>query len=161
MPVRLLWAVRIKPSQKLRLGLSLCLGIFMIITAIVKMTGLRSTQGTFDMAWVMFWHYAEACIAILMISLTAFRSLFVSPTLSPPRRNTPPSWSAKLRLHRARRDQDLQWTNLPSIPPATLTGMRTFIGRTSELPVEVDETPSVHESRISVTRVFSVKSEHV
>lgn len=153
-PVHLLWAVRINPRQKLRLGLSLCLSIFMIMMAIVKMSGLRSTRGTFDMAWVMFWHYAEGCTAVLMVSLIAFRSLFVSQSLSSPRPNILSSWASKLRLRRVRRDQDLQWTNLPSIPPATLTGMRTFIGRSWGSPLEEEEP-----SHISVTHGFSVESE--
>lgn len=160
-PVRLLWAVRIKLSQKLRLGLSLCLGIFMIITALVKISGLRSSRGSFDVVWVMFWHHAEGCIAVLMVSFTAFRSLFVSQNLSSPRLNILPSWSSKLRLRKARRDQDLQWTGLPSIPPATLTGMRSYIGRSSGSPMEVEESPSAHNHQINVTRGFSVASEYV
>lgn len=160
-PVRLLWAVRIKPRQKLRLGLSLCLSIFIIITAVVKISRLRDTHGTFNMAWVLFWHYAEACIAVLMVSLTAFSSLFVSQNLSPQRPNIAPSWYAKLHLRRARRDQDLEWTDLPSIPPATLTGMRTFIGRSSESPVEGEEPLSAHSSHIRVTKGFSIEPERV
>lgn len=160
-PVRLLWAVQIRPRQKLCLGLSLCLSIFMIITAIVKISGLRDSRGAFNMVWVMFWHYAEGCIAVLMISLTAFRSLFVSQNPSPPRPNIPPSWSSKLRLRRARQDQDLQWSDLPSIPPATLTGMRTYIGRSSESPLNVEGPLSTHNSYISVQNGFCVESEPV
>ncbi|MCJ1422884.1 hypothetical protein MMC29_000764 [Sticta canariensis] len=160
-PVHLLWAIRIKLSQKLRLGLSLCLGIFMIMAALVKVSSLRSSHGNFDMVWILFWHHAEGCIAVLMVSFTAFRSLSVSQNVSSPRPNILPSWSSKLRLRKARSDQDLQWTGLPSIPPATLTGMRTYIGRSSGSPLEVEESPSAHNHHINVTRGFSVASDYV
>ena len=127
------------------------------MTAIIKMYGLRSSRGNFDMVWVMFWHHAEGCVAVLMVSFTAFRSLFVSPNVSSPRSNIP----SKLRLRTSRRDQELQCTGLPSIPPATLTGMRTYIGRSSGSPLEVEELALAHSYHINVTRGFSVASEYV
>ena len=160
-PVRLLWGLQIRPRQKLRLGLSLCLSIFMIITALVKISGLRDSRGGVNMVWVVFWHYAEGCIAVLMISLTAFRSLFVSQNPSPPRPNISPSWSSKLRLRRTRRDQDLQWSGLPSIPPATLTGMRIYVGPSSGSPLNVEGPLPTHNSHISIQNGFSVESEPV
>ena len=76
-PVRLLWRVRIKPSQKLGLGVFLCLSIGMILMAITRLSGVHSYRGSFDEIWILLWQQIEACIAVTMLSLTAFRSVFV------------------------------------------------------------------------------------
>ena len=75
-PVRLLWQAQMARNQKLALGGSLCLSICMILIAIIRISGLRAGN-SIDVAWEIFWQFMEACIAVLMVSLTAFRSLFV------------------------------------------------------------------------------------
>ncbi|MCJ1476804.1 hypothetical protein MMC13_005473 [Lambiella insularis] len=85
-PTRLLWQVKIKPRQKLILGATLCLSVFMIITCIIQVAGLTLTGSgnalggsgeSFDGGWQVFWQQVEACIAVTVISFTSFRSLFV------------------------------------------------------------------------------------
>ncbi|KAL9593119.1 MAG: hypothetical protein Q9219_007672 [cf. Caloplaca sp. 3 TL-2023] len=77
-PITLLWKVRIHVRQKLGIGAFLCLSVVMIIIAIVKASGIRTPVRSFDLIWETFWHHIEACTAILMVSVTAFRSVFVS-----------------------------------------------------------------------------------
>lgn len=50
----------------------------MIIIAIVKASGIRTPVHSFDLVWETFWQQMEACTAVLMVSFTAFRSVFVS-----------------------------------------------------------------------------------
>ncbi|MCJ1310453.1 hypothetical protein MMC25_004117 [Agyrium rufum] len=78
-PVVLLWRVRITMRQKLALGAVLCLSVFMIIVSIVKVASVY-THGAreIDLPWVQFWGEAEACVAIMVASISAFRSLFLS-----------------------------------------------------------------------------------
>ena len=74
--------MKIKTRQKLGIGAFLCLSIIMIVLAIVKISGLTTRQGplglTFDLVWEVFWQQVEACVSIIMVSLTAFHSIFIS-----------------------------------------------------------------------------------
>ena len=77
-PISLLWNVRIKTRQKLGIGAFLCLSVVMIIVAIIKASGIRTSVDSFNLVWELFWQQIEACAAVLMVSFTAFRSIFLS-----------------------------------------------------------------------------------
>ncbi|KAL8662683.1 MAG: hypothetical protein Q9202_004467 [Teloschistes flavicans] len=77
-PIALLWNARIRLRQKLGIGALLCLSVVMSIIAIVKASGIRTPSDSFDILWELFWQQIEACVAVLMVSITAFRSLFTS-----------------------------------------------------------------------------------
>ena len=47
-PVCLLWRIQIKTSRKLALASSLCLSIIMIMIAVTRIAGIRSSMGTVD-----------------------------------------------------------------------------------------------------------------
>ena len=133
-PVLLLWRVQIKLQQKLALGLSLCLSIIMIITAIVQISGIHAPTNTIDVTWEIFWQLMEACIAVIMVSLTAFRSLFVahasgakSPPHKPSVRKRVLNSRIAVAMKRAAGNDGEVKERLPEVPRATLTGMRTFI----------------------------------
>ena len=154
-PLRLLWSVRIKPRQKFVLGVFLSLNLFMAITASIRVSGLNS-RGILDEVWLYLWQQIEACIAVTMISLTAFRSVFVASESSRARRErTKKPWYsstiAAIKRSKPQRGSDEEAIQgLPSIPSATLTGMRTFIqgGRhvqtSQETTEELDEWPLCH-----------------
>ncbi|KAL9124081.1 MAG: hypothetical protein Q9217_006554 [Psora testacea] len=131
-PLKLLWYVKIKPRQKLILGIFFSLNLFMAVTAGVRVSGLH-IGGSFDVVWLYVWQHAEACVAVAMISLTAFRSAFVESQSSRARKEGAkrPWYSGKVdaikrtRQQRAVHGGEIQ--ELPKIPSATLTGMRTMI----------------------------------
>ena len=137
-PIRLLWKVQIKLRQKLGFGIFLCLSVFMMITAIVRISSLRVDTtllgvpiNAIDVPWKLFWQQAEACIAVLMVSLTAIRSIFMGePSNSPPAKpfySSSRRWIWNRNNHDAL-DESTNGTNgLPMIPSATITGLRTFI----------------------------------
>lgn len=122
-PVILLLNVRITLRRKLALWGILCLSIFTKFTAIIKLAGGNISHGQIDSAWVMFWLQAEAAVAVIVVSITAFRALFVA--------------------HRASKQQPLAqyastsrsvWSksvtppnNLPAAPSPSFTGVRTYI----------------------------------
>ena len=50
----------------------------MVIVAIIKASGIRTSVDSFNLVWELFWQQVEACAAVLMVSFTAFRSIFLS-----------------------------------------------------------------------------------
>ena len=134
-PFILLWKVRINARQKMGLAFSLCLSGVMVIVAIVRIAGMRQVGGPVDIVWLAFWQQQECSIAVFMVSVSAFRSLFVqSPAKTPAPRQTRESPSYRRRIFlRRRHDRDLYdvegTEGLPQIPGATLTGLSTIAGR--------------------------------
>ena len=121
----LLWNVKITLRRKIALWGILCLSIFTAITAIVKVAGGNISHGQVDSAWAIFWLQAEAAVAIIVVSVTAFRALFIahraSKQLSPAENASASTsrsiWSKGLRRHK----------DLPAAPAPSFTGVRTFI----------------------------------
>ena len=63
--------------QKIGLGIILSLSLVMIMVAITRMAGIRLPQVVIDVVWLAFWQQQECSIAVIMFSMTAFRSFFV------------------------------------------------------------------------------------
>lgn len=131
-PVCLLWKVNISPTQKLGLASFLCLSLIMAIMAIVRVSGLRikmiSGDSTFDRIWLNLWQQIEASIAICLVSLTAFRQLFIAggPKRS---RGSAKAWysSAIGKLEIQRRTGGVDgFAQLPPTLSATHSSMRTL-----------------------------------
>ena len=121
-----------KRQQKIFLGFFLCLSVCMIIIAIVRVWGFI-INNTLNLVWGVFWHQAEAAIAIIMVSITAFRSLLgIKALKAQEKKKMERSWFAhrpKLlaRYFEKSTEEESEFEQLPSVPGATLTGMRTFI----------------------------------
>ena len=100
-----------------------------------------NTGTTVDVQWNVFWQIIEASVAVTVVSLIAFRSLYGIKTLQQRERDKQryrPWLSSYKKTAFGRRKQrrvdefgqtisDEQYS-LPSIPGGTLTGMRTIIG---------------------------------
>lgn len=69
---------QMKPSDKVGVGVFLCLSVVMAVIAIIRISAyrLRGRSGSLDITWVFLWLYLQACIAIIMACLPAFRFLF-------------------------------------------------------------------------------------
>lgn len=76
-PIALLRRVRIAFRQKLGLGVVLCLSLVMAIIALVRIGALWLPIHAIDEVWVLFWLQQECSVAVIMVSITAFRSFFV------------------------------------------------------------------------------------
>ena len=63
-------------SQKIGIGVFLCLSVCMIMIAGIRLSRIYP-GGTTINSWQFLWLEIEACIAVFMVSLTAFRSVFV------------------------------------------------------------------------------------
>ena len=122
----------------------------MVIVTIVRIAGMKPRgSGSVDIVWLAFWQQQECSIAVLMVSVSAFRSLFVPSPAQPPaprQHRYSPSEKGR-RLLRRRPDADLYDTHetngLPQIPNATFTGMATVLGgeRHSEEIADLDQRP--------------------
>jgi hypothetical protein len=99
LPVMLLSRVSISFKGKIILGMALCLSIFMIVICIVRVTTCKLPNGIIDSTWLILWLCIETNIAIIMVSLITFRSLYRQGAsgYSTPLRITKPSLWPSLR----------------------------------------------------------------
>lgn len=127
-----------KIGQKLEIGVFLCLNGCTIIVAIIRISGVYY-HGTFDKPWFLLWQQVEACVAVTMISLTAFRSIFVAGVSKlhdggERKKKHPGPWvpstsrAFRQRNNFASEDLELDLTSL-TIPSATFVGLPTLTGR--------------------------------
>ena len=156
-PICLLWQVRLRLQQKIGLGMTLCLSLVMVVIAFVRIAGMHLGGDAMDIVWLAFWMQNECNIAVWMVSMTTFRSLFVTGEGEPGRL----AWVGRMRMGFRRKLSKLfrgkftsgeEETNYgpygetpsdrsnrpmiqshePAIPAATITGMRTAIGRVGD-----------------------------
>ena len=110
----------------------------MVIIACIRSPGIR--LGLATPIWQVFWLEVETCVAVCMVSLTAFRSVFASEASNLKGAHNRPWYSSTVAKIRRRKQQDRDLGILPSIPSATLSGMRTVIrGRDSLVYEEMGE----------------------
>lgn len=147
-PIHIVWQIQINLRQKLILGTTLGLSIFMIIIAIVRISRFQGELAGLDVSWIIFWQQVEASIAIIMVSVSAFRSFCVArESQRRENRNRNRQWymnpknlmASALRRKRLRSESE-ETNHSVAIPRATITGMRTFINRRGR---------SISESRLS------------
>lgn len=131
-PVALLWRVRIDLRRKLALGTTLCLSIFLIVTAIVRVSGGNTVDGRVDSSWVIFWLQVEAAVAVMVVSVTAFRALFAAERSQ---RQESPRYTAKSRTkywHETKDSEEARENRrLPSNLEPNLAGVQGVIHQVS------------------------------
>ncbi|KAI9676948.1 MAG: hypothetical protein M1817_006787 [Caeruleum heppii] len=138
-PVRLIWQIRIPWTQKVALGFSLCLTVVLIAVTLARASGLRN-HDVIDVVWETYWQFLSAEVGLILTAMTAFRSLFVVNRkdwtwYSKSKKFlkgavSPRSWRSKNTSESSgeawpSRDEGLR--DLPDIPAATMTGLRSFI----------------------------------
>lgn len=176
-PVLLLWKANIKLRQKTLLGFFLCLSISMVMISLVRISGLRAHRDIFDVQWAIFWTQVEATVATITVSVTAFRQL-LGIKAQRARENRDRSWYShhrRLLLGKFKKSSENVWDTgqLPSIPGAKLTGLRTLIrgGRDSKSmtlmsgedhSMKLDKSnPGEDNQTIQITQRISFESEAV
>ncbi|PVH84950.1 hypothetical protein DL98DRAFT_608996 [Cadophora sp. DSE1049] len=76
-PIRLLWQIRVRFSQKIAISSSLCLTIVIIAVTIIRASGIRHGN-SIDSVWETYWQVISAEVGLIMTSATAFRTFFVA-----------------------------------------------------------------------------------
>lgn len=97
---------------------------------------------TMDAQWMIFWQMVEACVAVIVVSLTSFRSLYGIKTLKREKKNKKGNeiWLSSYRRNISNRGKQQQIDELgdpspsgseshrlPIIAGGTLPGIRTVI----------------------------------
>ena len=120
----------------------------MIIVALVRASGLRTSKAI-DSVWGTYWQFISAEVGLIMTAVTAFRTLFISRSersRQSPRRAwhwyakskgllkrtlIPGAWRSNFadKSVRGSKEPSYKAAELPNIPRATITGIRTFINR--------------------------------
>ncbi|KAI3335616.1 hypothetical protein F4824DRAFT_464215 [Ustulina deusta] len=128
-PIILLRRAKIRASQKIGLGVFLCLSIIMVSLAIVRVSRIHGIVGI-DVIWEFFWQYMETSVAVIMGSLTVVRSLLYQTNGDDNQRTAADDYYRLrlLRRHKIQLELESQ-DSLPEIPGAVMTGLRTFIRR--------------------------------
>ncbi|KAF2648265.1 hypothetical protein K491DRAFT_254826 [Lophiostoma macrostomum CBS 122681] len=75
-PILLLRKSSLPLRTKICLCLFLCLSTFMFACAIIR-ASYTWYEGSIDFPWQLFWRHIEACVAVIMASVTAYRILAV------------------------------------------------------------------------------------
>jgi hypothetical protein len=117
---------------KIGIGVFLCLSLFMLACSITRAAGTYY-NGTLDTPWQVFWLHAEACVAVLMASITVYRSVLIGSSDASTRFQRYLENIIKIRtsegLSEAEqltlRDRFARFL-LSKIPNATLTGLATM-----------------------------------
>ncbi|MCJ1462858.1 hypothetical protein MMC07_001461 [Pseudocyphellaria aurata] len=99
----------------------------------IRISTLRIGNGKIDVVWGGFWQIIENCLAVAMVCLLAFRSIFVGTRAqAKPARNK--AWYVfsmhpqKTRKRKHWMDIETEETEaLPEVPRPAITGLRTFI----------------------------------
>lgn len=129
--------MKIKLRQKFGIGAFLCLSTCMIVVSCVRFSGTH-THANIIQSYEYFWLEVEACVAVCMVSVCAFRSVFTSDERRAEPKKARPWYSSRIaRLrNRDKLSEDIRDPNhLPTIPSATISGIRSFI-RSSGLGLE-------------------------
>lgn len=140
----------------------------MIIIAIVRISGVSHKKTAVDIVWELFWLGIEAAVAVIMVSVTAFRSLLgIEAQKAREKRKSKPL----IRVFKKTSQNESDLVQLPSIPGATLTGIRTFIngngswqdlramGMAHESERDLPRADSHEPNVIKVTHQFRTESE--
>ncbi|KAI8945170.1 hypothetical protein F4801DRAFT_569290 [Xylaria longipes] len=157
-PITLLGRSTLRFSQKAGLGAFLCLSVVMISFALTRVSKISSVAGI-DIVWEFFWQYLETAVAVIMGSLTVVRSLLVyqskrghvqAPTGARPLGE---SYYRRRYLYRRKKNIELEsQEGLPSVPSATMTGMRTFIRRNNrDARFETQATGTLQSDECTLT----------
>ena len=139
-PVMLLWRITLSLRQKIGLGIMLSLSLVTGILGVAAFAGVHLRGKEVDIVWLAFWQHQECCVAVIMVSITAFRSFIINKERRKENnpRYTSTYWKRKMHLAGKSADSDdtaySEKRGLPEIPSATLTGMRTVIERGGMAP---------------------------
>ncbi|KAI0882866.1 uncharacterized protein GGS22DRAFT_190845 [Annulohypoxylon maeteangense] len=148
-PIIVLRGSFLSRSTKFGLAVFLCLSVFMAICAVVRIAGFHY-KGLEDDIWEFFWQQTEGAVAVMMASITAFRTLFVKQTNdSEDTTSRSPAGSFFHRLFKrfqslaraqppekpSSSQQDSSIVKLPKIPSPIFTGLRTFIRKNNRTNV--------------------------
>ena len=139
-PVIIIRQIKIPLKSKLYLAATLCLSFIMMVVAILQ--GATITyQGidAIDVVWELYFQFIELTLAVLVVSLTAFRTLFVGRRAKSNRRVSTPSHKKWYSNDSAKR----VWKKLSSRSGTSYTDDTAWSGMTTDIPLSNGPLPSM------------------
>ena len=82
-PVIMLRKVRMPLRKKIVIGCLLCLSAILILLATFRLAFAALPNGVIDDPWMWLWQFIEPALAIIVLSISAFRSLFTESNQEP------------------------------------------------------------------------------
>ena len=70
----------------------------MIVIAIINTSHVHLSGDSADLVWNLFWQHVEACTAVIVVSLTAFRSIFIYNKRKPNKTKAKPGISQRFQI---------------------------------------------------------------
>ena len=134
-----------KFTQKLGLAALLCLSIFMVLISAIRMTGYAHHHGLIDVTWSWLWIHIEACVAIIMASISAFSPfIFINRKHVKKADEVPSPLDQERVLENSKSPNrtgcgEMGREGLPAAPLATLTRIHRFLYEDARL-TEVTQT---------------------
>ncbi|KAK8085850.1 hypothetical protein PG997_007121 [Apiospora hydei] len=127
--------------SKIGLAVFMCLSLFMLACSIIRAAATHY-QGALDAPWMSFWVHGEACIGVVMASITVYRSVLIG---SGKQLGKVQKYLEK--LIRSREPESVGQVNnqagttrsrfgrllLSKIPTATLTGLATLFAESTRI----------------------------
>lgn len=134
----------------------------MIVMVLIRLSNVHEPD---FQVWANFWLQIEGCTAVLTVSLTAFRTIFVSDHSNAGKEKHSPAFPSR-RFLWLRGDQGTGEQNkaraFATIPSAKLTGMRTLIrGAGRESMLATGHTDETDNGTIQEIHTMSADSESV
>jgi hypothetical protein len=127
---------------KLGFGVFLCLSLFMLCCSIIRAGGTYYYDELYqDTPWLVFWLHAEACIGVLMASITVYQSVLANSSGSFSALQRLIQKAIAIRTSARLSEQERKQLNvrgrfgrflLSKIPKATLTGLGTLFDVTGK-----------------------------
>ena len=121
-PFSVLHLSSLKLRQKLSIGAVLSLSVFMIAIAIARGV-LAHVYDDYNQTWAIVWVLMEASVSIAMVSLMAFRELFLACSRSSAPLASPAGQAKKSMLRAPAKDS----TDGDDDPMDTTIGMRAMV----------------------------------
>lgn len=116
---------------------------------------MRTSQGVFDYTWTNLWLYLEGGIAIIMVSLSAFRTQFILRREERQRQeriNKPQTYYRPNRKQAPWLESEVE--ELPAIAEGTMSGLGSLIRgdntNLSAMDVSLKEKPSKKKPGLSI-----------
>lgn len=159
-PVLVLYRVRMRTSQKVSLGIFLCLSLVMACLAVIRASKIHGAT-SIDVVWEFYWQYVETVVAVIMGSLTVIRNLLVHQTKStynspaglpdgrsPGQTQQDGHYMAFYPRHKDKNIDESMRYSLPAVPAAILMGTNTFFRRNER------ESATAYETQITTTSIL-------
>ncbi|KIA75365.1 hypothetical protein HK57_00148 [Aspergillus ustus] len=151
-PVGIIRKIRVRPSQKVVLAISLCLTVVIIALGIVQLAGLIY-NGAVDSIWSAYWQFVITEVGVILAAAVAFRSFFVTrskPLIAGFSANGRQKMSGRLNMSTAGRswyrNQGVSMDSTVDVEEVELTGSQSRTSNSTEVDSQYRSADSLMQA---------------